>query len=187
MEENSLIEEHKGLIYLAIKENHIYWRTEDEYQDYIDAGYDGLLQGIRTYDTTKGIKPSTYYYTCIKNEMIKVITLKNRKKNSMKTVSLNTLVDDLDGTELIDLIPGSVDIEQEILDKETKEKLIYYIDHLPIEKDRYVIKMMFGLDGWKQMNASQIARRWGVNKNAIISRKNRALRRLWYRIRKEDL
>ena len=73
------------------------------------------------------------------------------------------------------------------MDKETKEKLIYYIDHLPIEKDRYVIKMMFGLDGWKQMNASQIARRWGVNKNAIISRKNRALRQLWYRIRKGGL
>ena len=86
MEENSLIEEHKGLIYLAIKENHIYWKTEDEYQDYIDAGYDGLLQGIRTYDTTKGIKPSTYYYTCIKNEMIKVITLKNRKKNSRRSL-----------------------------------------------------------------------------------------------------
>ena len=47
--------------------------------------------------------------------------------------------------------------------------------------------MMFGLDGWEQMSASEIARRWGVNKNAIISRKNRALRRLWYRIMKEDL
>ena len=187
MEENNLILEHKGLIYLAIKEEHLYWKTQDEYQDFIDAGYDGLLKGIRTYDTSKGIKPSTYYYKCIKHEMIKVIQRKELKKNSMKTISLNKSVGYEEVEELIDLIPDDIDIEQEITKNERNERLLYLVDHLPIAKDRYVIKMMFGLDGWEQMSASEIARRWGVNKNAIISRKNRALRRLWYRIMKEDL
>ena len=178
--------ENRGLIGIAFKQMHLYFRTQDDYQDYTDAGTDGLLRGIRTFDENREVKKSTYYYTCIRNEIHKKIVEKNRLKNQ-RLVSLNQIANDLDGTELIDLIPGSVDIEQEIMDNETKEKLIYYIDHLPIEKDRYVIKMMFGLDGWKQMNASQIARRWGVNKNAIISRKNRALRQLWYRLRKGGL
>ena len=186
MEENNLILEHKGLIYLAIKEEHLYWKTQDEYQDFIDAGYDGLLKGIRTYNNTKGVKQSTYYYSCIKNEMFKVIQRKELKKNSIKTVSLNKIVGS-EEDELIDLIPDDVDIEREITIKERKEKLLYLVDHLPIAKDRYVIKMMYGLDGWEQMNASEIARRWRVNKNAIISRKNRALKILWYRIKKEGL
>lgn len=185
--EDDLIVEHRGLIFLAIKNEHFYWKTDDEFQDFVDAGYDGLLQGIRTYDPNKNIKESTYYYTCIKNEMIKVITNKHRIKNQAKVVSLNTLVSDMEDTELIDLIPSTTDVEQEVFTMVRNERLIELINRLPIEKDRYVIKMMFGLDGWTQMSASAIARRWGVNKNSIIERKNRALRQLWYRIRNEGL
>ena len=185
--EDELINEHKGLIYLAIKEEHLYWRTQDEYQEFIDAGYDGLLKGIRTYDESKGIKPSTYYYTCIKHEMLRVIQVKEYKKNSMKTVSLNTLIDKLDYTELIDMIPSDVNIEQELLNKEQKERLMYHIDHLPNERDRLVIKMLYGLDGFETTNISGIARKWGVNKNAIIHRRNRALNRLWLKIRNDSL
>ena len=46
---------------------------------------------------------------------------------------------------------------------------------------------MYGLDGYEQLSASEIARRWGVSKNAIIQRKNKALNILYYKIRKEGL
>ena len=187
MEENNLIIENKGLIYLAIKEEHLYWKTQDEYQDFIDAGYDGLLNGIRTYNKDLGIKPSTYYYSCIKHEMIKVIQRKELRKNSIKTVSLNKTVGQDEIEELIDLIPDEVDLEQELQKQEQNERLHYLVDHLPKPKDRLVIKMIFGLDGWEQMSASEIARRWGVNKNTIIQRKNRALRKLWFKMQKEDI
>lgn len=185
--EDELIRENKGLIYIAIKDLHIFWKTQDDYQDYIDAGYDGLLNGIRTYDKNKGIKQSTYYYTCIRNEICKTIVFKNRKKNQIETISYNTLINEVEGIELIDCLPSSVDVEKEVITKEQKERLNYLVDHLPNERDRLVIKMYFGLDGWEQLTIEKIAKRWGVNKNVIITRKNRALNRLWLKLKSEGL
>ena len=109
------------------------------------------------------------------------------KKRNVEVISLNKTVGVEEDEELIDLIPDNTDIEKLIEDKETSERLINLVDHLPIPKDRYVIKMMYGLDGWEQMSASEIARRWGVNKNSIIQRKNRAIRLLWIKIRNGGL
>ena len=108
MMENDLILKHKGLIYLAIKKEHLHWKTQDEYQNFVDAGYDGLLNGIRTFNPDKGFKESSYYYACIRNEMIKVIVRKNNEKNSVKVSSLNTLVEN--DIEIIELIPDTIDI-----------------------------------------------------------------------------
>ena len=183
--EEEIIKKQTPLIYLAIKKEHLYWKTEDEFQDFVDAGYDGLLKGIRNYDDTKGVKASTFYYTCIRHEMHKVIYKKNLKKNSMKTISLNTMITGQD--EIGDLIPSDYDLESTIVQRIESERLIDLVDHLPIPRDRYVIKYLFGLDGYKEMSATKLAERWGVNKNAIIHRKNRALRQLWIRIKKDGL
>ena len=187
MDEEKEYLEHKGLIYLAIKKEKIYWKTEDEFQDFVDGGTDGLLQGIRTYDPSLGIKKSTYYYRNIKFGLGIVISYKTRMKRNMETVSLNKLIDSVDDTELIDMIPGSENVEAEVEKKIMTEKLIEMIDKLPIPRDRWVIKHMYGLDGYEMLNASELARRWGVNKNMIISRKNRAIRILYYWIRKDGL
>lgn len=184
MMENDLILKHKGLIYLAIKKEHLHWKTQDEYQDFVDAGYDGLLNGIRTFNPDKGFKESSYYYACIRHEMIKVIVRKNNEKNSVKVSSLNIPVEN--DIEIIELIPDIIDIEKEVFDNIRNEKLLGYVNQLK-PKDRYVIKMLFGLDGWKQTTAIEIARRWGVNKNTITARRDRALNNLLKRIKKEGL
>lgn len=187
MDEEKEYLENKGLIYLAIKNERIYWKTEDDFQDYVDGGTDGLLKGIRTYDPSLGVKKSTYYYKTIKLELYKVIAYKNRKKRNGETVSLNMLVDNSDENELIDFISGTTNIEEEVEKNILNEKLIEMIDRLPIPKDRWVLKHLYGLDGYEMLTATELANRWGVNKNRIISRKNRAIRILYYRARKEGL
>ena len=187
MDENEKYLQYKALINLAIKNLHIYWKTEDEFREYDDAGVDGIIKGIRTYDPSKKVKESTYVYKCIETELKRRIYLNTMKKRNVEVISLNKTVGVEEAEELIDLIPDDTDIEKLIEDKETSERLINLVDHLPIPKDRYVIKMMYGLDGWEQMSASEIARRWGVNKNSIIQRKNRAIRLLWIKIRNGGL
>lgn len=186
MDEDKLIEQNKGLIFLAIKQMHLYWKTQDEYQDFIDAGYDGLLNGIRSYNKEKGIKPSTYYFTCIKHEIGKIIQRKNRKRCTGKVVSLNLQINEMND-ELIDIIASDVDIQKEVEDKLLAERIVEIVEELPIEKDIEVIKHTFGLDGYRQISCSELAKQWGVNKNSIIFRKNRALRQLWRMLKEEDI
>ena len=167
MSEEELILKHKGLIFLAIKEMHLYWKTQDEYQDFVDAGYDGLLNGIRSYNKEKGIRPSTYYFTCIKHEIGKTLQRKTRKRCTGKVISLNLQINEVDD-ELIDIIASDVDIQKEVEDKLLAERIVEIVEELPIEKDIEVIKHNFGLDGYKQVSCSELARMWGVNKNSII-------------------
>jgi len=188
MNENDKYLQYKGLIFLAIKNKHVYYKTEDEFQEYIDAGTDGLIKGIRTFDETKNVKESTYVYKCIETEIKKRIYIRTLKKNNEKVISLNTLIENSGNyEELMDFIPSEVDIEKEVEDKLLGERLVEIIETLPIEKDQEVIKYVYGLDNHKKMNCSQIARLWGVNKNAIISRKNRALGLLWKKVKEDEI
>lgn len=172
--------QNKGLIFLAIKKMHLYWKTPDERQDIEDAGIDGLLKGIRTYNENKGYKKSTYYYTCIKNEISKMIYLKNMQKRTADVVSLNKEVNEK--IEILELIPGETNLEAEALNKEKAKVLNELVDSLPIEKDREVIRYRYGLKGYPVLNGEQIGKKWGVNKNAIYHRERRALVQLWLRI-----
>lgn len=187
MDENEKYLQYKGLIFLAIKNKHIYWKTEDEFQEYIDYGTDGLLKGIRTYDNTKGTKESTYVYKCIETEIKKKVYLQQAKKRTGKLVSLNKEIPET-GDEIQDYIPSDIDVEKEVIDKLMSERLVEIIDeNIKIGKDREVIKYAYGLDNHKETNCSQLAKQWGVNKNAIITRKNRAIKQLWKKVKEEEI
>lgn len=171
-----------GLIHLAMKNLHIYWKTEDEHQEYIDAGTDGLLRGIRTYDSSKNIKKSTYYYACISLGIKQVIFSKQYLKRKGQVVSLNQTIEE---GELIDYIVSNTNVEDEVLEKERKELVLEAVNKLPIEKDKELIKYTYGLDGYPLINGIQLAKMWGLNKNAIYQRRDRAYNKLW-RIIKND-
>lgn len=173
--------QNKGLIFLAIKKMHLYWKTPDERQEIEDAGVDGLLKGIRTYEEDRGYKKSTYYYTCIRNEICRMLYLKTMQKRTADVISLNKEVNE--EIEILELIPGETNLEAEALNKEKAKVLNELVDSLPIEKDREVIRYKYGLKGYPVLNGEQIAKKWGVNKNAIYHRERRALVQLWLRIR----
>ena len=85
MTEEELILNNLGLIYKVIKDLKCYWRTEDEFQDYYDAGLEGLIMGAKTYDGSS--KPSTYLYPCIKNMIIReFVTSEQLKRRINKEI-----------------------------------------------------------------------------------------------------
>ena len=184
--EDELVKKYERLIYLAIKNKHIYWKTNDEFQDYIDSGYDGIIKGIRTFDSTKGVKESTYVYNCIATEIKRRIYTNTMVKRKTKTVSLNLILND-DGDEMIDLIPSDYDMEQVVEDNIRNDKLLALVNKLSKEKQREVIKNLYGLEGKEPISASELGRRWNCSKSNIIAIKNRALRILWYKIRNYGL
>ncbi len=185
MDEEKLYLEHKPLIYMAMKRKHLFYETEDEFQEYYDAGLDGLLRGIRTFDENKGYKISTYLYKCILNELSHKLTIKNMKKRKNeygRDISLNRLVDfnDDESGEFGDFIPDpNVDIEKELEDNLEKERLIYSVNKLQNEKDKLVIKMYYGIDGYEERKSyERVAEELGVSRECINQRLHRALKRL---------
>lgn len=182
--EDELVLKYENFIYLAIKRLHIHWNTDDEFQDFVDSGYDGIITGIRRYDETKGFQMSTFVYKCIETELKKRMYLNSRPKRATKVVSLNTAVED---GELLELIPDTTDIETEVMNKARDQELLKLVNNLPKEKDRCVMKMLYGLDGYKELSMGKTAKIIGVNRNAITSRRNKNLKILKEKIKKEGL
>lgn len=182
MDEEKEYIDNYGLIFLAIKNLHLYWKNEDELQEYKDYGSDGLLKGIRTYDSSKNTKRTTYYYECIRNELLHLLLARTRKKRTGKVISYNAIIND-DGDELIDLLPSDLNIEEDIETKIRDEKLLDIINHLPLERDRWVIKYLYGLDGYEKLTTVELAKRWGVSKQCITGRKTKVLGILWRKIK----
>lgn len=67
---NDIMSEHIKLVYLAYNKLDKNYYVIKEKDELYAVGLIGLWKGVKTYDKTKKIKPSTYLYRCIKNEML---------------------------------------------------------------------------------------------------------------------
>lgn len=172
---------------MAIKKHHLHWDTDDEFQEYYDAGEEGLLKGIRGYRHEKGYKLSTYLFTCISNELFKIIQKNNsikRRNIYGKDISLNQKMekDNLDDKEYIDLIQADINIEEEYEKKQIYKRMMYEVECFSNKKYSDVIIKFYGLRG-KSKSLKQLAEEYGCSTGAIAEIKKRALERLKKRMR----
>ena len=190
MSEEELYNEHKALIYMAIKQKHLYWSTDDEWQKYYDAGEIGLIKGIRNFDETKGYKISTYLFACISREILRVVQLDNlpkRKNPYGKDISLNQIVDDnsSDPSELIEFIPSDVDIEKEVEEKIKLEHLYEALECLKNKRSREIIILYYGLYGSKEHTLEEIGNKLKITKQRVARLKDLGIRRIKLFVKKK--
>lgn len=186
MYDEKLVTENLALIVLMIKKLNCKWETDDEYQNYYDYGLEGLIRGAKTYDESKG-KVSTYLCSCIKNSIQRAFYLNKMPKRynpAGPDLSLNYEVYEgnnlNDYAEFGDFIPDpNVNIEEEVERIHQKEIILNAVNNLKIEKDKLVVKMYYGLDGYEECKSyEKIAEKLGVSRNAIFARMQRAKKEL---------
>lgn len=179
MNQDDLIVKNTKLIYKVIQRMHLTYKTEDELQDYYDAGLLGMIKAAKYYDEAK-TKPSTFFYTAIANEIKKFLIVKTAKKRFNENGSDISLYTDLgEDLQIIDVIKDkNVDIEKEVEKKLESERLLYAINKLSNEKNKIVIYKLYGLNGYQQKNMSEIAKEFRVSKNAIYEMKRRSIIKL---------
>lgn len=172
-----LFDKYYRLIFKAIKDLNCYYKTEDEFQEYVDYGVIGLLTAINNYDKNKNAK-TTYFYTCIRNTIIVAFTRKDtdkRKINYLEKQSLDELTIDNKKYEEI-LADESINIEEEIIKKEEIEILYKAINMLkPTYKD--IICKNYGI-GCHKESEEKIAAEQKVSKQAVNEKKKVALKQL---------
>lgn len=181
MYDENLVLDNLKLIHKCIKDMHCYYDTDDEYQNYYDAGLEGLIRGAKTYKPGT-YKPSTYLVTCVRHQISKYIQLSetaNRKINKLKMTSLDNVVGEDNDTTLGELIKDeSIDIEREVEQKIQIEGIIKMLDSMKNQKDALAIKMHYGLDGYTPKTYEEIGKEFGVTNRMICIRVNRAIKRL---------
>ena len=174
MNENDIIVENQMLIKKVIVDMHLHWNTEDEWQNYYDDGLIGLINGVRSYDTKKGCKLSTYLYACIKREICNGIRLSmydKRKINKEPMVRLNKQITDESGDTYLDLVKdNAVNIEQEIENKLMYEEIIKALDYI---EPRYYADMFckfYGVNGYEKKSLEAIGKEYGCKKQNVFDK-----------------
>lgn len=154
-------------------------------EDLISIGTIGLIKGINTYKTDRGIKLATYASRCIENEILMYI----RKNASHKgDVSIDEpLNTDWDGNELLlsDVLDsGEGPVGQE-LEKSEDEKTVREAVAALEDREREIIELRYGLRGGREMTQKEVADKMGISQSYISRLEKRIIVRLRKQIAKK--
>lgn len=178
MKRDDLVLNNIGLIYKVIKDVNCFWFTQDEFQDFYDAGLIELVKSAKKYDGS--VAESTFFYKCIKHGILHHMTIKNAKKRKIDNgilLSLDYLTDvEKEKTFLNFVEDEKVNVEKEVIIKDEINRIIKIIDTKLNPRQKSIFCHKFGLNGYKLMNSIELSKKYNctpqaINENIDYSRK----------------
>ena len=161
---NKLIEHNLRLVAHIIKK--YYTQTCDQ-EDLISIGTIGLIKGISTYRSDKGVRLATYASKCIENEIL--MYFRGMKKAS-GDLSLSESIDvDGDGNSLslMDIISQDDDMLEQVSLLETCANLRTYIQKELNEREIEIINLRYGLNGAPPLTQREVASICGISRSYV--------------------
>ena len=183
MNKNELYEKYKFLIFNVMKDVNCFHRTDDEWQEYYDAGEMGLLNAIKQFDPNREEKIS-FFYKCIKTSILREFYLRKRNSRYINYLEKDSLDEEiLDNKQLESLLADdNINIEEDFIKKEQNEILYKAIDMLkPTYKD--IICRYYGIN-CKKEKLEKMAKSYGISRQALSVKKDNALKKLKKNIEK---
>lgn len=147
---NILIERNLRLVAHVCKKYNI---PNVDNEDLISIGTIGLIKGINTFNTKKGVRLATYVAKCIDNEIL--MFLRSSKKLSAEVYLNEPIGKDKDDNEiaLIDILENEgKSIEDEIDLKIKTKKLYEKMKDILKGREKTIIELRFGLRRGKTKN-----------------------------------
>ena len=147
-------------------------------EDLISIGTIGLIKAIGTFNPEKNIKLATYASRCIENEILMFL----RKKSSHRTeVSIDEpLNTDWDGNELLlsDVLGTDGNEVMKPLEDDVERQLLMDAVGRLDERERSIILMRFGLNGYEELTQKEVADLLGISQSYISRLEKRIILRL---------
>ena len=172
---NKLIEHNLRLVAHIIKKFDNKYVSSD---DLISIGTIGLIKGVDTFSSDKGVKITTYCARCIENEILMYFRSNNRYNND---ISINDAVGyDKDGNEIaiMDVLKTpNPDLAADIDLKDNIVLLKKYINVLtPREKE--ILIRRYGLNNRDEETQKTISKKLGISRSYVSRIEKRALTKI---------
>ncbi len=177
---NILIEHNLRLvIYIAKK----FDNTGIDQDDLASIGTIGLIKAIDSFKIEKNIKLATYASRCIENEILMYLRRVSKKK--FETSLDEPLNVDGEGNELLlsDILGTDPDIVYKNIESQVEVDLLYALFETLGEKEKYIVKMRFGLFDTNEMTQKEVADTLGISQSYI----SRLEKKIIYKLRREML
>ena len=173
---NILIERNLRLVAHVAKK---YANTNISQDDLISIGTIGLIKGINSFKTSKGVKLATYVAKCIDNEIL--MYLRSYKKISTEVYLNEPIGKDKDDNEvtLLEVLENDErSIEDEIDLKIKIKKLYEKMKKVLKERERIILEMRYGLNGEKPVTQNKIAKMLGISRSYVSRIETKAIGKL---------
>ncbi len=147
-------------------------------EDLISIGTIGLIKAVNTYDVDKKIKLATYASRCIENEILMFLRRSSRYRCEVSFEEPLNI--DWDGNELLlsDILGTDADIVNRNIEQETEKNLLFQaLEKLP-DREREIMQMRFGLQGYKELTQKEVAVQLGISQSYISRLEKRIIKRL---------
>ena len=172
---NVLVEHNLRLVAHIIKK---YYTQTNDIEDLISIGTIGLIKGINTYKSDKGIRLATYASRCIENEIL--MHFRSLKK-TMGDVSLSDVLDtDGEGNNLslMDVLAQDDEMSEKIGDIELCGRLRGLVDSVLNEREARIIRLSYGLAGAAPMTQRETAKVCSISRSYVSRLEKKALEKL---------
>ena len=173
---NILIERNLRLVAHVCKK---YVSTNVEQEDLISIGTIGLIKGINSFNSDKGVRLATYVSRCIDNEIL--MHLRATKKLGAEIFLNETVGKDKDDNvvtlqEVLESDERNVDEE---VDMKMKIKALYSkMKEVLKDREKTILELRFGLGGKKPKTQNQIAKMMGISRSYVSRIETKAINKL---------
>lgn len=180
---NILIERNLRLVAHVCKK---YSTTNVEQDDLISIGTIGLIKGINSFESSKGVRLATYVARCIDNEILMHL-------RSIKKLGAEVYLDDPIGKDKDDntvtlqeiLENNEKSIEDEIDLKFKIKKMYAKMKDVLKLREKTILELRFGLDGNKPKTQNEIAEMMGISRSYVSRIETKAIDKLSKEIKNE--
>lgn len=155
-----------------------YQNSDEDVEDLISIGCIGLIKAIDTFDERKG-RLATYACRCIDNELL--MLLRGKRKTSKEVSLYEPIGQDKEGNEiqLLDVIDGQQpDIVEAIERDGNIRKLTVLIQEKLSKREREIILMRYGLNGYGEATQNEIGQWLGISRSYVSRIEKKALQKL---------
>jgi RNA polymerase sigma-K factor len=169
---SKLIEHNLRLVAHIIKK---YYSSQSDQDDLVSIGTVGLIKAVNTFDSSKGIRLSSYAARCIENEVL--MFFRNGKK-SAQDVSMNEPIDtDKEGNTLtlMDVMSTEDNIVDNLDIKIKSEQLKKYLVEVLTPRERIIIELRYGLNGSRPLTQREVAQRLKISRSYVSRIEKKAL------------
>ena len=173
---NILIEKNLRLVAHVAKK---YSSSNVSTDDLISIGTIGLIKGINSFKTSKGVKLATYVSKCIDNEIL--MYLRSYKQVATEVYLNEPIGKDKDDNEvtLLEVLENDEkNIEDEIDLKIKIKKMYEKMEKVLKERERKILEMRYGLNGNKPITQHQIAKMLGISRSYVSRIETKAIGKL---------
>ena len=146
----------------------------------------GLIKAVDTYRPGKGVRLATYASRCIDNELL--MTFRSDKKQSKEVFLYDPIGgDDGEGNALsfLDILESvDEDIPERMEKEENISKLYGYIEADLTEREKYIIRLRYGIPKWPyipeqpEVTQREIAKKLGISRSYVSRIEKKALMKL---------